>query len=141
MVDEGVAVRARSLLARAYFAKNSSVLSCAHWLTGAVMRDNDEGVAFKRWTSHRHRPRKDVPRTYEHLSDEALTDQLRQSTQTLAILMRLNQRCFDTQPEALRIRALTVEERKILREQTLAAATRIRDEFRRRTTLPGASAK
>ena len=101
------------------------------------MRHDDETFAFKRWTSSVHRPRKDVPRTYEHLTDEALTEQLRQSTQTLAILMRLDQRSFDSQPEAQRIRALSPEERKVLRKRTLTVATRIRDEFRRRTTYTG----
>ena len=100
--------------------------------------DDDEGTAaVERWSAFGHKPRRDVPRTYEHLRDDELSHLLRQTNQTLAILLRLHQKCFDCQPEAQRIRAMSAEARKGLREETLARATRIRDEFRRRAAYGG----
>ena len=101
------------------------------------MREDDETAALKRWSAFVHRPRRDVPRTYEHLRDDELSDLLRQTNQTIAILLRLDQKSFDCQPEAQRIRAMSAQARKGLRKETLARATRIRDEFRRRAAYGG----
>lgn len=87
--------------------------------------------ALRRW-AHVQRPRKDVPRVFKHLDDDTLTDLLRRANHTLTILLRIDQKCFDAQPEARRIRAMGVEERNKLRRETLAAATGMREELRRR---------
>jgi hypothetical protein len=108
---------------------------------GGWMRDNDKIIALQRWTAPGYPPRKDVPRTCQHLTDVELAEQFRRATQTIAILTRMDQKSFDSNPEALRARALSLEEYKELRKETLAAATRLRAELRRRVVSPGAGQK
>jgi hypothetical protein len=99
------------------------------------MREDDKAIALRRWIAPGgSKRRKDVPRTYEHLTDEELSDQFRRANQTLAILTRKDQKSFDSNPEARRIRALSAEEYQQLRKETLAGATRMRDELRRRAS-------
>ena len=105
------------------------------------MRGDDRTRALERWTSPAYKPRKDVPRTYQAVSDEELSNLLRQTTQTLTVIMRLDQKCFDSLPEAQRIRALSAPERQKLRKEMLAVGTRVRDEFRRRAALPNTTPK
>ena len=87
---------------------------------------------WQRWATLAHRPRKDVPRVYERLDDATLADLLKQANHTLSVIERLDQKCFDAQPEAQRIRAMSPESRNELRHETQAKATRVRYEFRRR---------
>lgn len=105
------------------------------------MRGDDEIVALRRWITPAYKPRKDVPRTYEGVTDEELSNLLRQTNQTLAVITRLDQKCFDSLPEAQRIRALSTHERQKLRKELLAMGTRLRDEFRRRAAPPGTASK
>ena len=87
---------------------------------------------WQRWAVIAHRPRKDFPRVYEDVDDATLADLLKRTNQTLAIVTRPEQKTFDAQPEARRIRAMSEEARNELRKESLAIATRVRDEFRRR---------
>ena len=87
---------------------------------------------WQRWAALAHKPRKDVPRVYESLDDARLADLLKQANHTLSIIERLDQKCFDAQPEAQQIRAMSAKSRDELRHETQAKATRVRDEFRRR---------
>jgi hypothetical protein len=99
------------------------------------MTDGDERALLlaKRWAVFAQRPRKDVARVYQALDDVQLADLFRLTNQTLAITMKLDNKRFDSSPEALRIRAMSTEDRKRVRQEALIAATRIRDEFRRRS--------
>ena len=100
------------------------------------MSDGDEHVVAipKRWASYVHRTRKSSPRIYQALDDAQLAELYRQTNQMLAITAKVDHKRFDSSQDAARIRAMSTGERDRLRHDTLITATRIRDEFRRRTT-------
>ncbi|HUQ08810.1 MAG TPA: hypothetical protein VM146_00745 [Steroidobacteraceae bacterium] len=99
----------------------------------------------KRWSPVSVKPRKDVPRLFADLDDTKLAERLKQVNNLVTLTERVDLKCLDGNPEALRIRAMAEEDRKALRAESLRTATLLRDEFRRRMSYsvkaqPSASA-
>jgi hypothetical protein len=86
----------------------------------------------KRWSPVSIKPRKDVPRLFADLDDVKLAERLKQVNHLITLTERVDLKCLDANSEALRIRAMSEEDRKALRAESLRTATLLRDEFRRR---------